>query len=207
MQILPLSNEVLANAIVILHGGGTVVYPTETAYALGADPFQLKGVASVFALKGRDTHKPLGLIAGSVEQVETLCEVHPDERALFRYWPGALSFVLPFRNNLSTEWLKGLVLATAAGDRVSVRVSSHPVARKLAELLGHPIIATSANRSGDAEIYDAQTLRKVFKCSPQPNLVIAAGTLPIVKPSTVVIFRDHKPVVVRQGPVIIQNEE
>lgn len=205
MKVLCLSDESLKEAAGILLYGGTVVYPTETAYGLAADPFNPDAVQKIFLLKGRNEGKPLGLIAASTEQVEALCILNPEERALFRYWPGALSIVLALRTDLSPERSKGLSQTTGRLGTMSIRVSSHPSARNLAELLGHPIIATSANRSGGGEIYDLQTFNRMFDRSPTPDLFIDAGTLPTVKPSTVALVEDGKVRVLRQGSVIITN--
>lgn len=206
MKVLHHFEESLKQAADILRAGGTVVYPTETAYALGADPRNPEAVKKVFAIKGRDDGKPMGLVAGSLQQVEQLCVLSDVERKFaVQFWPGALSMVLALRTNLLPEWYKGLSLTTARLGTISIRVSSHPSARKLAELLGSPIIATSANRSGSGECYSAEEAQKQLADDKQPDLLLDGGTLTKVLPSTVVLFRDHKPVVVRQGPVVITN--
>lgn len=203
MKTLPLFREALEEAAHVLRNGGTVVYPTETAYALGADPFQLAAVEAVFAIKGRNGSKPLGLIASSVEQVEELCNVAPDERALFHFWPGALSLVLKIYTNLSVEWLRGLKLATAGSDRVSLRVSGNGWARDLAATLCHPIIATSANRSGAGECYSVEEVQKQLADGVQPDLLLDGGTLDRVRPSTVVLVEHGTIKVLRKGAVKI----
>lgn len=203
MQILPVSEQALQKAAVVLRSGGTVAYPTETAYGLAADPFNPDAVQKVFLVKGRYDGKPLGLIAANREQVEEVVTIVPEAEPLLQHWPGPLSLVLPINVPSDERKKEGLMLAAANGETLSIRISSHPFASALAEAVGHAIIATSANRSGGGEIYDPQTCKNIFFRLPQPNLIIDGGVLPKVLPSTVVIFRDGKPQVARQGEVMI----
>lgn len=206
MKVVPLSDQALQEATSVIHAGGLVVYPTETAYGLAADPFNPDAVQKVFSLKGRNDGKPLGLIAANREQVEEVVVIIPEAEPLLKYWPGPLSLVLPINVPADERKRQGLILTAALGTTLSVRISSHPFARALAEAVGHAIIATSANKSGESDVYNIQTFLEVFPDLPQPDLVIDAGTLPQNQPSTVVAFRDGRPVVLRQGPIEIKQK-
>ena len=118
-----------------LRSGAVVAFPTETFYALGADPRSPAAVAEVFRLKGRPGDRRLPWIAASRAQVEAVCVLPELAAALAdRCWPGPVTLVLPLRGDRK--------------DTVAVRVSSHPLARALAAALGHPVISTSANPTG-----------------------------------------------------------
>ena len=122
-------------AAAALRRGAVVIFPTETFYGLGADPRSTEGVRSVFRLKRRPRDQPLPWIAADRSQVEEVCRLPAEAGALAdRYWPGPLTLVLP-------------LVADSAGT-AAVRVSSHPAARALAAALGHPVVSTSANPSG-----------------------------------------------------------
>lgn len=204
MKVLHHSEGSLKQAADILRAGGTVVYPTETAYALGADPRNPEAVKKVFAIKGRDDGKPMGLVASSLLQVEALCILNDTERELASpFWPGALSMVLALRTDLSPEWYKGLALTAARLGTMSIRVSSHPSARRLAELLGYPIIATSANHTGGGECYSAEEVQTQLADGQQPDLLLEGGILDRVQPSTVVLVENGTIQVLREGPVKI----
>lgn len=208
MIVLPLTDGAIWQAADILRAGGTIIYPTETAYALGADPGNLQAVRKVFAIKGRDQKKPLGLVAGSLEQVQALCEIYPEEEKLARqYWPAALSIVLQLRSNPSTEWLRGLRLTTAGRDTVSIRVSPSTTVLELCTRFRFPIIATSANKSGKGEIFDPQTINRMFDHPPMPDLVLDGGTLPMSPMSTIVRVEDGEIKVLRHGAVKISNSK
>jgi L-threonylcarbamoyladenylate synthase len=135
--------ESIARAIAALRASEVVVYPTETFYGIGADPFALKALELIFAIKGRDAAKTIALIAHDEEAAFAIAsEVPQSARILARaFWPGPLTLVMPARAELPSA-----LIGPDGG--VGVRVSSHPIARALAHGLGRPITATSANRSG-----------------------------------------------------------
>lgn len=157
-----------------LRAGGVVVYPTETFYALGADPRSPEGCAAVFRLKGRDASLRLPWIAADREQAAAACRIPEAAAALAdRHWPGPLTLVLPLRGRDGT---------------VAVRVSSHPVARALAAALGHPVISTSANRSGAPPARTAAAAVESLGrtgAAPPPR-ILDGGTTPGGAPSVIV---------------------
>lgn len=164
-----------------LRSGRVVAFPTETFYALGADPRCPSGIAEVFRLKGRPGDRRLPWIASSRAQVEGVCRL-TEQAAAFadRYWPGPVTLVLPLRE---------------AGEGVAVRVSSHPLARALAEALGHPVVSTSANPSGAPPVTTAQEVRAAF--TGAAFRVLDGGRTPGGEPSTIVDLTGGTPRVLR----------
>jgi L-threonylcarbamoyladenylate synthase len=173
------TEESIARAIAALRAGEVVVYPTETFYGIGADALAPAALELIFAIKGRDAAKTLALIAhDSAAAFAVAREVPPSARKLARvFWPGPLTLVMPARDGLPAA-----LIGPEGG--VGVRVSSHPVARALAQRLGRAITATSANRSGAAPartIADARaSLGEAIK------VFVEGGTLTGGAPSTIV---------------------
>lgn len=134
----------LAEAAAILTGGGTVAFPTETVYGLGADARNTAAVEAVFAAKGRPSDNPLIVHIAKREQLGGLVtDIHPAAAALMdAFWPGPLSLVLPVRPGVLSPRV------TAGLDTVAVRMPDHPAALALLERSGCPVAAPSANRSG-----------------------------------------------------------
>ncbi len=208
MRVIPLSDRALQEAIRVLRHGGTVIVPTETAYGLAADPRNPDAVKRLFAIKGRDAQKPLGLMAGSLKQVRSLCEMNAAEKKLAERWPAPLSIVLQLRENLSTKWLNAFALVTAGSNRVSIRVSGHPWVRQLCLAFGFPLIATSANMSGAGEVFDPRAFNSMLNHPPQPDLLINGGVLPRSAMSTVICVVHGTPQVLRAGAVkVMANDE
>ncbi|WP_313638609.1 L-threonylcarbamoyladenylate synthase [Paenibacillus sp.] len=134
----------IVEAAKMLREGGTVAFPTETVYGLGADARNSEAVEAVFAAKGRPSDNPLIVhIADPSALDELVTEVHPTAAALMEaYWPGPLTVVLPVREGVLSPCV------TSGLDTVGVRMPDHPVALALISAAGCPVAAPSANRSG-----------------------------------------------------------
>ncbi|MFE0557811.1 L-threonylcarbamoyladenylate synthase [Paenibacillus sp. NPDC058910] len=146
-ESLSLENEAkqaLGEAGQVLELGGTVAFPTETVYGLGADAGNTEAVERVFAAKGRPSDNPLIVHISELAQLDGLVlHVNETERALMaRFWPGPLSLVLPVKPGAVSPRV------TAGLDTVAVRMPDHNVALALISAAGRPLAAPSANRSG-----------------------------------------------------------
>ena len=187
----------LDSAVKHLGAGGLVVYPTETAYALGADATNAAAVRTIFQVKARTASKALPLIVASTAMARRTATFPPLAARLARaHWPGPLTLVLPVKRS------GRLAFGAAASGTVALRVSSHPIARMLCENLGRPIISTSANRSGHGACYSIRGVKREFKKISTPIMVLDAGTLARRRPSTIVRVAPH-PVVLRVGSIKI----
>ena len=123
--------------------GRILAIPTESSYGLAVDPRSVAGVEAIYRLKERERGKPLPVVAGNLEQAIDLGVERNDAiRMAETHWPAALTVVAPLRAGLS-------VPAAAGGDTLAVRVPDHDRLRTLLQALGHPLTATSANRSGE----------------------------------------------------------
>lgn len=167
-----------------LRSGAVVAFPTETFYALGADPRLAEAVAEVFRLKGRPGGRRLPWIAASRAQVEAVCVLPGQAAALAeRCWPGPVTLVLPLRSDRA--------------DTVAVRVSSHPLARALAAALGHPVISTSANPTGAPPRTTAAEVRDAFADQGGSLRILDGGRTPGGEPSVIVDVTGESPRVLR----------
>ncbi|KPJ86089.1 hypothetical protein AMJ57_00340 [Parcubacteria bacterium SG8_24] len=194
------SSKALQEAVAVLRRGGTIVYPTETSYGIGADPGSVTAVQGVYAIKGRSSRKPLPVIAGSFGQAAQWTVLTGRSRILAkRYWPGPLTLVVPFRTRRSVAWQHGGRPAS-----IAIRVPGSAWARALAETFGSPIVSTSANISDGAPVYSGGAVRRLFSGRERrPDLLLDAGQLPMRPPSTIVQVRRGVPEVLREGGLTI----
>ncbi|OGY45064.1 MAG: hypothetical protein A2729_03330 [Candidatus Buchananbacteria bacterium RIFCSPHIGHO2_01_FULL_39_14] len=199
----------IKKAIAILKNGGVVVYPTDTAYALGGI-FDWPAVTQKILKIKKRKDKKFTLVAASLVQVEKFFKFNNLEKKLAeKYWPGPLSIaVLP---------------------RFAVRVPKNQITRFLAQKVGGPLIATSANISGQPALYDSGRIIKQFlkEKNPrlrqpalrrrlrqgegfggqEPDLILDCGRLPRKPVSTIVKIKNGKKIeVIRQGAVKIKFE-
>ncbi|MFK4342992.1 MULTISPECIES: L-threonylcarbamoyladenylate synthase [unclassified Paenibacillus] len=134
----------IAEAAALLLSGGTVAFPTETVYGLGADACNTAAVEAVFAAKGRPADNPLIVHIAERSQLEELVTgVNKTAEALMdAFWPGPLTLVLPVRADVLSKRV------TAGLDTVAVRMPGHPTALALLRAARIPVAGPSANRSG-----------------------------------------------------------
>ncbi len=170
------------------------VFPTDTFYGLGGDGFSLNVIRRVYALKGRPGSKPLLVLVSGTDMAEGLTMKPPPlfRTAAERFWPGPLTIVLRAAPHVPRELCGGT-------DAVAVRLPAVPWLRDLVRETGFPVIATSANLSGEAEISDAEEAKRVF--AGQVDLIVDGGTTPGGKPSTVLDLSSDRPRILREGSI------
>lgn len=182
-------------AVKCLRSGNLVIYPTETAYALGADAANERAVRKVFSAKRRVRNKTLPLIVGSWAMANKYGKFPvPLRRLSKKYWPGPLTVVAPARGNIARSVL-------GPSRTVAMRLSSHHLAHTLSQRLHRPIVSTSANLSGQKNIYSVQSLKKSFTKTPHKIYFLSGGTLPRRRPSTIVALKNGKLIVLRRGSI------
>lgn len=139
-----MSNDpAILQAIQTIQSGGLLVYPTEAVFGLGCDYRNQAAVTRLLAIKNRPVSKGLILIASHVQQVLPLMRLSDQNdlaRAL-KTWPGHHTWVFQATEKVP-DWITG------EHDSVALRVSAHPAVKSLCDALGHPIVSTSANLSG-----------------------------------------------------------
>jgi L-threonylcarbamoyladenylate synthase len=191
----------VARAAALLREGALVAFPTETVYGLGADARNGTAVAGIFAAKGRPHFNPL--ISHFPDAATAFAEVAPDARAevlAARFWPGALTLVLPRRAESRIDLLTGAGL-----DTLAVRVPAHPLAQALLRAAGTPVAAPSANRSGGVSPTTADHV--LDGLSGRIAAVIDGGPCAVGLESTVLDLSTPTPVLLRPGGVTAEAIE
>ena len=179
-----------SRASAVMARGGIVVYPTETAYALGCSGLDKNAVGRVYEIKGRDKSKPLPLIMADAKMVSKFTVSTPSQRRLVKkFMPGPLTIAARKRVAIP---------ASGKAKTVAFRIPASEFARKASALLGAPIVSTSANISGVAAVYDIGQIVELF--AKKADLIVDAGNLPQVPASTIVCLLGT-PKILREGPV------
>lgn len=189
-----------------LKNGAVMIFPTETIYGIGCNVMCEDSVLRVFKIKGRALTQPPPILIHDAEQLSLLAtDISPLARSLMeKYWPGSLTLILPARPELS-PLLSGLS-PDGKTRTVGIRRTSHSVARALCELIGAPIIATSANFNGATGRAAApQSLDDIpasFK--DQVDIIVDGGMLGGT-PSTIVDCVSNPPRILRAGAVTLSD--
>src|ERR687888_2077460 len=95
-QIFQCSEDEVARCALLIKSGGVVIFPTDTIYGIGCDPYNNSAVKRIFAVKGRDEKKALPVLTYSAQNAERIVLLGRTGRMLAeKYWPGALTIVAP----------------------------------------------------------------------------------------------------------------
>lgn len=166
----------LRAAIELIKRGGTVVYPTETVYGLGADAFSEPAVRRVYALKRRELTKPISIAIASFEMLQAVAYVDAASLELLKaLLPGPITVLLRKKECVPD-------LLTAGSDLIGIRFPDHEIALQLIRGTG-PITTTSANISGQPPPARAEEV------AIPADLLIDGGRCKYSLPSTVLALR------------------
>ncbi len=163
----------IKEALRILSHDGTVVYPTETVYGLGADALSDEAILKVYEAKRRPLSHPISVAVSSPDMIEGIAKI--DEAAdlvINRFLPGPVTIVVPAKRLVPS-------ILTGGTGRIGIRYPSHVLALELISGFDSPITATSANITGGKDPVTPD------ECSAPHDLLIDGGRLPGT-PSTVV---------------------
>ena len=196
-EIIPADHkEAIQSALVILHKGGLVAFPTDTVYGLGTVAFDGKAVESIYLAKNRPIEKAIPVLIGDATDLEKISDGITDvaRKLAARFWPGPLTIIVPKKPTLPE--------AVSATPTVGVRVPDHPVAGELLRAAG-PMAVTSANLSGKPSPSTAQEV--LDQLYGRIELIIDGGTTPGGVPSTLVDCVAGEIKVLRDGPISLEQ--
>jgi len=185
--------EAIERAAAHLRRGDVVAIPTEALYVLVADPLNLNAVGRVFAAKGREIHRALPLLISGTFMAENLAkELSTRFHLLARhFWPGPLTMIVPASAKVPLK-------VTGNTGRLAMRQSRSRVAQALLDWLDQPLIATSANISGQPT---CRSGIEVFgMMDGRVDLVLDAGTFSGAGATTVDITEAEWKVI-REGAI------
>lgn len=180
----------IRETVKILQGGGVLAYPTDTIYGIGCDIFSKKGLDRIQQLKGRDKNKPLSFICSDLSHISQFAKVpNYAYRIMKRLLPGPYTFIL----EASSEVPRMLMPKRKT---VGIRVPDNAIVLSIVKELGHPLITTSANFSGEDVISDPFEIERLM--GKQLDAVIDGGKLS-GDASTVIDLTGSAPEILRKG--------
>ena len=188
--------QAIPRALEILRAGGLVAFPTDTVYGLGALAFDQAAIESIYRAKDRPLEKAIPILIADAADLDQVADAIPARarRLAARFWPGPLTLVVPKRADLPA--------AVSATSTVGVRVPDHEAARALLRAAG-PMAVTSANLSGQAS--PRTTGEVICQLGGRIPLVLDGGETPGGVPSTLADVTGAEPVILRAGPVTLEQ--
>lgn len=193
------SEPAIHRAAELIRQGGIVAIPTDTLYALVCDPMNLHAVGQIFEAKGREASRALPLFVSDAMMAEELAREVTTRFFLLarRFWPGGLTIIVPASSKVPLK-------VTGNTGRLAVRQPKSEVPQALLEILGQPLVATSANLSGQPTC--ASGIEVFGAMDGRVDLVLDAGVISGTSATTVDITGPQWKVI-REGAVPVRDIE
>ncbi len=178
--------------------GGTVVFPTETVYGLGANALDEAAVEKIFSAKGRPSDNPLIVHISSKDQLENIVESIPEKARMLmdNFWPGALTLIFKKKKTVPERITAGL-------STVAVRMPDSEIALALIDAAGVPVAAPSANISGKPSPTSVDHV--IEDLDGRVDAIIDGGDCYYGVESTVIDVLNDPPMILRPGGITIED--
>jgi len=197
MPILKATADNIRKASKTVKNGGVIVYPTDTVYGLGCNPFNVQAVKRIFETKGERKDKPLPILGSNIIHIQKIVQLN--EKAMKvteKFWPGPLTIIVPKKPSLSD-------IVTCGQRSVGVRIPNHSVAIQLISLCDGLLVGTSANKTGHKSSKTA--LEAAEQLGAQVDVILDAGPTPLCQESSVLDLTSKKPKMLREGPIKLEE--
>ncbi len=194
-----ISNDI-NKAIEVLLQDEVIGFPTETVYGLAGNIFSEKAIDKIYSIKKRPSFNPLIVHLHSVHKLSAIAKNIPDiaTELAKKFWPGPLTLILEKQENISCK-------ITANKNTVAVRIPNHPKALSLLQKIPFPLAAPSANPFKSVSPTSAQHVYHYFK--NDISFILDGGNCESGIESTIIGFKNEKPLLYRHGAVSIESIE
>lgn len=174
--------DVLRRAARILSAGGILIHPTETVYGLAALYSREDALMKTVAIKGRSPAQPFSIMVNSVRQILEISGVGETwvEAFLQELFPAAVTVLIPRLRELSINFWNQFPF-------LGFRYPQHILSTRLVEVVGEPLITTSANLSGEPPVHRFADLSPVLL--KKADLALDGGETAEKIPSTIIKIR------------------
>jgi len=175
-----------------LQKDGVIIFPTDTVYGIGCDPYNTKAIKRIYKIKGRDEKKSLPVLGYSKNELDKI--VFFDEKSsklADRFWPGKLTLVLKIKDEKLKETMN-------LSDKIAVRVPDNKCILSLLKEC-KLLIGTSANISGNSSLIDSKDCNQMLS---NYDILIDHGKIHSDGESTIVEINDNKLSMIRIGSIL-----
>ncbi|MGH9934259.1 MAG: L-threonylcarbamoyladenylate synthase [Nitrososphaerales archaeon] len=190
---LSCNDENIITAADEIKKGKVVVYPTDTVYGIGCDPYNDSAVDRIFKIKGRMEGKPLPILCSSIKHASRIAKLSEHAVKLAtQFWPGTLTLIA----ELIDYKISGKVIAGT--NTIGVRVPNHQCALQLIDKCGGILVGTSANKSG---YNSARSATEVLETLQGFDILLDGGSTPVGVESTVIDVSSANIAFIREGSI------
>ena len=179
----------------VIKKGGIVVFPTDTVYGIGCNPYNANAVEKIYEIKSREKIKSLPVLAYSLDTVKEIARIDTfTEKIINKYWPGPLTLILELTD-------KKLKKSLNLDNKIAVRIPDSTCTLKLLEKCGL-LVGTSANISGSPPSTDP---KECLKNITNYDVFLNGGTITSKGESTIIEIENEEIKIIRKG--VLKKEE
>ena len=179
----------IKKAVEIIENGGVIIFPTDTVYGIGCNPYDTNAVKKIYEIKSREKIKSLPVLASSIQIVKQISIIDEfTEKIIKKYWPGPLTLILKLKD-------KNLKKSLNLEDKIAVRIPNSECTLKLLNKC-NLLVGTSANISGDSSFTNPQECMKNVK---NYDVFVDGGTITSKGESTIIEIENEKIHIIREG--------
>ena len=183
------NDEGIRKSVEIIENGGVIIFPTDTVYGIGCNPYDVNAVKKIYEIKSREKTKSLPVLASSIQIVKQISIIDEfTEKIVKKYWPGPLTLILKLKD-------KNLKKSLNLEDKIAVRIPNSVCTLKLLNKC-NLIVGTSANVSGDSSFTNPQECMKNVK---NYDVFVDGGTITSKGESTIIEIENEKIQIIREG--------
>ena len=183
------NDEGIRKSVEIIENGGVIIFPTDTVYGIGCNPYDANAVKKIYEIKSREKMKSLPVLASSIQIVKQISIIDEfTEKIIKKYWPGPLTLILKLKD-------KNLKKSLNLEDKIAVRIPNSECTLKLLNKC-NLLVGTSANVSGDSSFTDPQECMKNVK---NYDVFVDGGTITSKGESTIIEIENEKIRIIREG--------
>ncbi len=183
------NKEGIKKASQIVNHGGIIIFPTDTVYGIGCNPYNKEAVKKIYKIKSRDIMKSVPVLTYSIKTAEKIVEFDQRTKKIVeKFWPGPLTVILKVTDKKIKESLN-------LENKIAIRVPDHKCTLELLKKCNF-LVGTSANISGDLSYTDPE---KCLKKLETYDIFIDGGIIASKGESTIIEIENEEIKIIREG--------
>jgi L-threonylcarbamoyladenylate synthase len=183
------NKEGIEKASEIINDGGIVIFPTDTVYGIGCNPYNKEAVEKIYKIKSRDIKKSVPVLTYSIETAKKIVEFDQfTEKIVEKFWPGPLTVILKVKDKKIKESLN-------LENKIAIRVPDHKCTLELLKKCNF-LVGTSANISGDLPYTDPEECLKKLETY---DVFVDGGIISSKGESTIIEIEKEQIKIIREG--------
>lgn len=188
-------SEGIKKTVQIVKNGGVIVFPTDTVYGIGCDPYNKEAVSKIFKIKNRSLIKSLPVLGYSIKELSRIVKFDPiTMKIVKKFWPGQITVIAEITDFRIKDSLN-------LQNTVAVRVPNHKCTLNILEKL-KLLVGTSANVSGTKSFTDSS---ECIKNISGYDLFVDGGKIQSNGESTIIQVKNEKLEIIREGAISVKR--